>query len=246
MKKIFLFLLSSTIIFGACTKKEVAPIQEQPSDEVYVISVPVKDDIGNTKTTLHFNSNSKEALDALDLNQIHFKAIEEGVNRPHDNSLESSCDNKASHVISNDHVRQEAEPINGPAVWVTMDDDISNVSIEVSYDAMLNNKRVSSLYPPNMYVRLVSGSKWRRVQVENLSENPLNVSFYYAPGCSGNVCTTIAGLGPYTKYSGYTYTLYKGGWAYYYNCSKDVAAKVSVDQTKSWSYKWTWWTVCKP
>lgn len=240
MKKFFLMMSVPFLMLVSCDKEDETPSSSQ-QPKVHQREVPVEDDNGNVNAKIIFESYSKEALDKLDLEHFSFREVEP----------EALPDDQTDHGASpeaemNDSAPQkQGEELPEDAVWVTMESDKETIAVETKYIGG-GNEKTATQWPENTYVALHGGNNWRRVQITNMHSNPLNTSFRWSPGCSGSVCQTIAGYGRFTRYSGYSYKLYNGQWAYYYNCNYAVAAHITLDKRYGWHYRWQWWSNCRP
>ena len=255
----FLILCLLWLFSTACTKKEaneITPISKNSPDlqelvNMHQRSIVITDTDGQN-ATLRFSSTSKELLDKMPLNDFTFKVVETpaSVLNQVDEMASSTSDlgqmNLSSKLARKNAADQFVKPT--PVIWVDL---VSNtkkqaLSIEVESKAPTNqsNARTQTLYPNGTQVFFRGSTSWHRIQIDNLSANALNVSFYYN-SCDGNICQTNGDLkGTFTKYSGYSYTLYYGGWAWYRNCNRAVGALITIAPNTYYHYRWTAWYGC--
>lgn len=190
-------------------------------------------------------AQTEEALEGISAKNFKLEAIydEEGfvkskeglnVNADEAEPLEIKIDPK--EPIEN-LVRIEVKPIQ-------MHEKALGLSLQLQKED-LSNGRTASLYPPGYRTFLITGPSANRVQINNFTYNPLGVSFWLN-SCRNGICTYAHdGRGVFTDYSGYSFTLYKNGWAWYYNCNRQTAAFVDAG-TDYYHFRWQWWSRCRP
>ncbi len=135
-----------------------------------------------------------------------------------------------------------------PVVWVDLISETKEKAllIEIKSKAPVNtnNARGQTLYPNGTQVFFHGSTSWHRIHIDNLSGNALQVGFYYN-SCDGNICQTNGDLkGTFTRYSGYGFTLYYSGWAWYRNCNRAVGALITIAPNTYYHYRWTAWYGC--
>lgn len=240
------------ILLSACSSEEVVPIESTQAPEVYEESIPVFSPNGKKAATLKFTSTSLEDLEGI----ADFEFVAVGVDSYQD--VPSEGDENIGFSATHQNVEPSSSdktPTNsftsGISVDLIPEKAVEAITIEVKSKFQKNTSSYQSarLIPAGTKEFFFGEKHWRRIQIENLSTYPLDVSFwYYINPCSGGYCTIIPGdpRGPFTGYTGFNYTLYRNGWAYYYNCGKGVGALVTIKNNNPWHFRWTWWSNCKP
>jgi hypothetical protein len=247
------------IFASACTRednKEVKPTDKKASElpeplDMYHRALTVKDTDGQ-EATLKFSSTNKELLDKMPLHDFTFKVVPtpaHALNMAEEEdfgpSLLEQMDLSPKLALKEEAAsRQKANPV----IWIDL---ISNtkkkaLSIEVESKALVNRQaaRSQTLYPDGTQVFFRGSTSWHRIQIDNLTYNALQVAFYYN-SCDGNICQTNGDLkGTFTRYSGYNFTLYYNGWAWYRNCNRAVGALITISPNTYYHFRWTAWYGC--
>ena len=249
--RLSLWALFFTGLFLCSCKKEakVAPRNETITN-LYARTLKVYDADGANSATLRFQSLSNELLESIALDMFDFTLVKTPTPASDnlDNLSTSSLDtlnfsekNTNRETSSVDELKQSDSVI---YVDLVSDANTQSISIEVKNKSNNIANSTRTLYPSGVQVFFHGSTDWHRIQIDNLSFNALNVSFYYN-SCEGNLCSTNGDLkGTFTQYSGYYYTLYNNGWAWYSKCSRAVGALITVAPNTYYRYRWTAWRNC--
>jgi hypothetical protein len=249
-----LALLLSAIFLPACTKEDPDAVVPSNGDspKMHERTLAIRDLTGKQQATLRFRSTSRELLDQMPLEAFSFTIVAPPATVDNQPGLSSSSPAEGSANLSQTYGNRKESPPGevdpaAKAVWV---DFVSNtkaevLSIEVKQKTSPQG-RTQSLWLPGTQVFFHGSQSWRRIRIDNLSYTPLDVSFWY-DSCNNGICTWRSdGSGTFSKYSGYSFKLYYGGWAWYYNCNKGVMARVIIAPNTYYHYRWTAWTRCMP
>ncbi|MEO6001073.1 MAG: hypothetical protein ABIN89_29760 [Chitinophagaceae bacterium] len=254
--KFSLLALSLSTLFLASCKKEakVAP-PEGNTTKLFARTLKVYNADGTNSATLRFQSLSEELLSSIALDKFDFTLVKTPAQSTGDlNNLSTTSQGTLNFSEKNTN----REPGNGDVlqpsdkvIYINMvaDAKTTSISIEVKSkkidDARGNrDNSIQTLYPAGVQVFFHGATSWHKVQIDNLSYNALNVSFYYN-SCDGNVCSTNGDLkGTFTQYSGYNYTLYNNGWAWYSKCSRAVGTLITIAPNTYYWYRWSAWYNC--
>jgi hypothetical protein len=261
--KFFIFqIVTLGIILSSCKNdSEVIP-ENNSANVMHERTLTIQDADRKESVALRFRSSSKELLDDMPIESFDFTLVK--VSSPAANNsvgqVSSSGSHEENYSLGSAHQKRDgdvgiqrptklsdSEPVKRPQniVWVDLVSNKKNQSFSVEVkNKTSNNGRITSLLPVGTEVFFHGSGSWHRIHIDNLSSYPLHVGFYYN-SCVGNICETSGGVnGVFTKYSGYSYTLYQNGWAWYSNCNKGVGAMITIAPNNSWHYRWTWWTNC--
>jgi hypothetical protein len=255
--KFSLFILFLTGVFLLSCKKDInvtTLYKNIPS--LYESTFKVYDADSTHSVSLRFRSLSKELLTRLHLERFEFRLIKTpsvSDNRSNPNVPVSS--DKADLVQKNpDQIINSLDALrlsgNVVVADIVTESNMPSLSIQLKRkkggNLSSDGPSVESLWLEGTADYLIGGDGWHRVQIDNLSSTPLDVSFYY-DSCNDDYCTwTSDGRGTINQYSGYSYTLYQGGWAWYYNCDKSVGAYMVIPPENDYWFSWTLWSDCMP
>lgn len=235
----FLIVAIAAITFTSCEKEETVPA-EIAKEELFERTISLEDETGLNAANITFKAANQQLLDEIQANEFKLIAVyEEPAPAPND-SQEPSFANKLTEKVQ--EVKMD-KVISIEVETIRQAENAKGLALEWKKEDP-KTPQAKSLYPTGYHVAFHTSSWARRIQLNNYSYNPLNVSFYY-DSCNGNYCTSSGIMGRISKYSGYSYRLYRNGWAWYYHCSKQVGAYVSAGYN-SYHYRWTWWSVCRP
>ncbi|MEI6946532.1 hypothetical protein V9K67_04970 [Paraflavisolibacter sp. H34] len=246
----------------SCKKNPDATSPSSPAgndqQELFARTLRVFDAGKSTTATLRFRSANKELLASMALDKFDFVLVNEGatpmvapapVNEQTTAMGGLALSAKGVNAVKNNRDELQASD---SVVYVDLQSAVQtpSLSVEVRSKALRNPAAPipveETLYPNGTRLFFHGGTNWHRVQINNLSYYPLFVSFYYN-SCDGQICSTNGDLkGTFTRYSGYGYTLYYNGWAYYYNCNRAVGALITISPNNGYWYRWTWWSACNP
>jgi hypothetical protein len=219
------------------------PITADKDAQLFERSLKVFDAGKTIGATLRFKSANKELLAKMPVEQFEFKltkAEAPGISqkKPASSSLglANFSDQNANRQLQGKDELKNAKDV----VYVDLVTDTKAEAMTVEIKSKALNGRqdkvdltAAALFPYGTRLFFQGSYWWHFLQINNLASTPLQVYFYY------NSCI----FGTCWSYSGYSYTLYKNGWAWYRNCTRGVAAYIYVDYYSYW-YKWTWRTFC--
>ncbi|MDQ3290114.1 MAG: hypothetical protein M3Q05_02370 [Bacteroidota bacterium] len=255
------------LFFTACSKedsKDIAPINKKSPDlqqpaNMHQRSISILDNDGKQNATLRFSSTSKELLENMPLNDFTFKIVEtpatvlnkvEGIDPSGASTSEFGKMNFSNKLARKGGSTLTPDPKS--VIWVDLiskdkfqtKKEALSIEIESKKPEIQSNARTQWLVPEGTQLFFHGEYDWYRIQIDNLSDNALDVSFWY-DSCDGEICSTNGMTGTFSNYSGYSWTLYSGGWAWYKNCNKAVGALITVAPYTYYHYRWTAWYNCE-
>jgi hypothetical protein len=236
ISKMMLFVAAAvSIVFASCEQEVPTPVETK----VFKRTITLKDESGENEAQLTFKAHSQKLLDGIKPDELKLVAIYEN---PESTNIDSSEPSLADPTATGE---SEIKAENILAIEVeTIRQDAKAVALALDWKREKNGVESRDLYPPGLHIAFYTTGAARRYQVNNYTYNPLKVSFYYE-NCGDGYCTSAGILGVISKYSGHSYTLYNDGWAYYYNCGKQVGVLVDGGYIY-YNYRWTWWSNCRP
>jgi hypothetical protein len=245
------FVSLAGICLLSCKKDANVKSPDKKIPSLYERTFKVYDADKTHSVSLRFRSLSKELLARLPLDKFEYKLVKTpsvSDNRSNPNIPASSYKadlvqkSPDETINSLDKLRLSGKVVIADVVTESRMPSLS-IEIKSKKAGMLSTE---STWPDGTAVYLIGGSGWHRVQINNLSATPLDVSFYY-DSCNDDYCTwTSDGKGTINQYSGYSFTLYEGGWAWYYNCDKSVGAYMVIPPENDYWFSWTLWSDCMP
>lgn len=237
--KILLLLLFATaciFILLSCEKETTEILTTE--EKIFTRTFDLVDSSEMNEVTLIFKSTSKSALDQLEPEQFKLTAI----NSKHKGKENSLLDTIGENLIQN-HI-ENLVPENVIAFEVQKKKVApENISLAIEFKSLDNDKDYTA--SRSCGIEFWYTASWaRRVQINNLSTNPLSVSFYHHGGYKNNICPRVWPTGCVDQHV-LTKKLYKDGKWYYFNCDQQVAARV-FPSCGYYQFKWYLWEQCNP
>lgn len=234
-KVVLLAAVAISMVLASC-EQEVPTLEK---DKVFKRTITLTDESGENQAHITFKAHSEQLLDGL--NPAEFKLVpiyetsEDNSVKTDEPSLADSTATIETEVKAEDILAIEVETVRQAA---------NTVALALDWKREKKDVERRDLYPPGLHIAFYTTGAARRYQINNYTYNPLKVSFYY-DSCNNGYCTSAGILGSISKYSGYSYTLYNDGWAWYYNCDRQVGVLVDGGFIY-YNYRWTWWSNCRP
>ena len=219
-------------------------------------SFKVKDAKGKNEVELTFSSLSQKSLDEIDISEFTLTPLYE------EETEETNPKNKS---LGNDPVSSEnADPVQlnksyhmdrqvNKVVFVDMKPikkaaNVKGLRVELKSTGKEPSSMGSKSLRPANSGKLFFITNYRpaskKVLIRNYARSWIRVSFYY-DSCRGSICSTHGDIkGRINRYAGYAFWLGRRGYAWYYNCNKQVGALVNVGNGY-YHFGWTWWSRCR-